>query len=95
MSTHSLLIAGLVAGVSTSTINVTIDDTSPQIFYSPLVLTAGSPDLQQGWNQYFNGSGFSTFPGQFGIGESAHATSLNGATLSIPFTGAFLAFNRR
>lgn len=72
-----------------TTFNITVDDTSPQIVYRPLISTSATPftDLQNGWLQFFNASGFNSFPGQRGLGESAHVTTKDGATMSIGFTG--------
>ncbi|KAI5123979.1 hypothetical protein M0805_006391 [Coniferiporia weirii] len=70
--------------------NFTVDDTSPQIVYSPPTITASSlsPDLKDGWNQYFNGSGFNAYPGQVGHNASLHITSMDGASFSIAFKGS-------
>ena len=69
--------------------NITIDDTTPQIVYTPLITSSVEPvtDLGAGWIPYFNISGFNTFPGEEGNGESLHITSDDGATLTIGFTG--------
>ena len=72
--------------------NLTIDDTSPQIVYSPPTYTGSSPDIQSTWNQYFDGVGFNTFPGQVGLrNESLHITQTDGANFSIAFTGQYSA----
>ncbi|THH07755.1 hypothetical protein EW145_g3171 [Phellinidium pouzarii] len=69
--------------------NFTVDDTSPQIIYSPPTLASASPDpdLQGGWNQYFNGSGYDAYLGQVGLNTSLHITSRDNATFSIAFKG--------
>ncbi|KAL5523805.1 hypothetical protein ACEPAG_7978 [Sanghuangporus baumii] len=68
--------------------NLTIDDTSPQIAYFPATLNTTTPDLSSGWNQYFNGVGFNTFPGEIGFrNASLHLTQMDGANFSIAFTG--------
>ncbi|KAL5528404.1 hypothetical protein ACEPAF_7540 [Sanghuangporus sanghuang] len=68
--------------------NLTIDDTSPQIAYLPATLNTTTPNLSSGWNQYFNGVGFNTFPGEIGFrNASLHLTQMDGANFSIAFTG--------
>ncbi|KAL5507260.1 hypothetical protein ACEPAH_6716 [Sanghuangporus vaninii] len=68
--------------------NLTIDDTSPQIAYLPATLNTTAPNLSSGWNQYFNGVGFNTFPGEIGFrNASLHLTQKDGANFSIAFTG--------
>jgi hypothetical protein len=71
--------------------NITIDDTAPQITYSPLIQSnqTTAPNLVDGWFLNFLDGGFNTSPGQVGVGQSAHVTGKDGATLSIAFTGAY------
>lgn len=72
-----------------TTFNITIDDTAPQIVYSPLIASSVTPsaDLGAGWIPYFNGSGFNTFLGEIANGESLHYTATDDATLTVGFTG--------
>ena len=69
--------------------NITIDDTAPQIVYTPLITSSVDPsnDLAAGWIPYFNISGFNAFPGEEASGQSLHITSDDGAALAIGFTG--------
>ena len=72
------------------TYNLTIDDTSPQIAYIPSTLIGGTPDLVSSWNEYFDGVGFNTFPGEVGyFNASRHITQMDGANFSIAFTGEY------
>ena len=73
--------------------DIDIDDTAPQITYSPLIQSneTYSPNPLDGWIlNFINGSGFNTSPGQIAVGQSAHITAKDGATMSIAFTGACL-----
>jgi len=74
----------------TTSYNITLDDISPQITYSPTTFTtfAPAPNLLDGWNVEFTQSGFASVPGQLGLGESLHVTQNDGATLAIGFTGS-------
>ena len=72
-----------------TTYNLTIDDTSSQIVYLPPTLVSATPDLLGGWNEYYNGTGFSSHLGETGLNASWHVTSRDGAALSIAFTGVF------
>ena len=80
-----------MAGVTTY--NFTVDDTSPQIVYLPPTLSSSSSDLQAGWNQYYNGTGFNAYPGQVGRNESWHVTNRDGAAFSIAFKGKSCVYN--
>ena len=64
-----------------------LDNSSPEVIYSPFADSFQQPDLLQGWNPYFSISGFPSVQGQIGIGTGFHLTSLNGATLSIQWHG--------
>lgn len=83
-----------MAELGPTTFNITIDDTAPQIVYSPLITSSVTPsaDLGAGWITFFNGSGFDTFPGEIAIGESLHDTARNNASLTIGFTGECLTY---
>jgi hypothetical protein len=70
-------------------LQIYIDDTSPTIAYYPFADTFGTPDLLAGWNPYYTGSGFASHQGQIGGGTSLHRTSLDGASASIQWNGAF------
>lgn len=65
-----------------------VDDTSPTIFYFPIGDTFSAPDLNAGWNPFFDISGYPTALGMTGNGTSYHVTSLGGASISIRWTGA-------
>jgi len=69
-----------------------VDDTSPTVNYYPavhnsIVLPGGSPPV--GWTPYYTESGYACSLGQEGRGISQHRTSLQGATLTLQFTGVF------
>ena len=64
-----------------------VDDTSPQIGYSPYADTLSLPDLTGGWNPYYDDSGFVDGPGETGSGNSAHITAHDGATISVRWRG--------
>lgn len=83
-----------MAELGPTTFNITIDDTAPQIVYSPLITSSVTPsaDLGAGWITFLNGSGFDTFPGEIAIGESLHDTARNNASLTIGFTGECLTY---
>jgi hypothetical protein len=66
---------------------VTIDDTSPCISYSPFRDTFTTPNLSAGWNPYYDQSGFATASGEIGNGTSLHITSLDGASLALQWRG--------
>ncbi|KAG6849640.1 hypothetical protein H0H93_006644 [Arthromyces matolae] len=68
-------------------LQISIDDTSPTIFYSPSADTFAGANLTAGWNPYFNSSGLVTSIGQIGIGTSFHITSRDNAALSITWKG--------
>lgn len=70
-------------------IQFAVDDSSPTIAYSPFPDTFSTPNLTAGWNPYFTGSGFAAALGQTGTGDSLHATSLNGASLTIQWHGVY------
>ena len=74
---------------SSTSYNITIDNTAPQIIYHPATSTdtSFSPRLDDGWFLQFNESGFASFPGQPGEGESFHVTQRDGANISLAFTG--------
>ncbi|KAL1679395.1 hypothetical protein EV122DRAFT_289577 [Schizophyllum commune] len=64
-----------------------VDDTSPQIGYSPYADTLSLPDLTGGWNPYYDNSGFADGLGETGSGNSAHITAHDGATISVRWRG--------
>ncbi|KAI5890681.1 uncharacterized protein SCHCODRAFT_02632581 [Schizophyllum commune H4-8] len=64
-----------------------VDDTSPQIGYSPFADTLSLPDLTGGWNPYYDDSGFADGLGETGSGNSAHITAHDGATISVRWRG--------
>lgn len=70
-----------------SFVQVTIDDTSPCISYSPFRDTFTTPNLSAGWNPYYDQSGFATSSGGTGNGTSLHITSLDGASLALQWRG--------
>ncbi|KAF8894333.1 hypothetical protein CPB84DRAFT_1293010 [Gymnopilus junonius] len=70
-----------------TSLQFTVDDTSPTISYSPFRDTLSTPDLSAGWNPYYNLSGFIHAQGEVGNGTSLHITSLNGASLALQFHG--------
>lgn len=69
-------------------LQLTIDDTSPTVSFSPFRDTLSTPNLSAGWNPYYATSGFASAPGQTGSGSSYHITSKNGAFLSLTWHGA-------
>ena len=73
---------------NSTTLQLTVDDTSPTIQYFPFADTFGQPDLLGGWNPYFTGSFFAATPGETGNGTSFHLTSHEGAVISLTFFGA-------
>ncbi|KAL1669703.1 hypothetical protein GGF50DRAFT_123010 [Schizophyllum commune] len=64
-----------------------VDDTSPQIGYSPYADTLSLPDLTGGWNPYYDDSGFAHGLDGTGSGNSAHITAHDGATISVRWRG--------
>ena len=68
-------------------LELTIDDTSPLIVYSPFRDTLSTPNLTTGWNPYYHSSGLASLIGQVGVGESYHITSMDGASLSVKWNG--------
>jgi hypothetical protein len=70
-------------------LQIYIDDTSPSVAYYPFADTFGPPDLLAGWNPYYTNSGYTAYQGQIGEGTSLHRTSLDGASLSIQWLGAY------
>ncbi|TDL24223.1 hypothetical protein BD410DRAFT_838270 [Rickenella mellea] len=82
------------SNASISEFTFTIDDTSPQVVYSPPSFTDTTPGTAQpdhgidaGWTPFFNGTGYDAYPGQPGVGESLHVTARDGASFSLTFTG--------
>ncbi len=71
--------------------NITIEDTSPTISYSPFADTFDTANVIAGWNPFFTGSGLasSSSLGLTGQGTSLHETSADGAKLSIQWNGEF------
>ncbi|KAJ6528001.1 hypothetical protein DFH09DRAFT_1186236 [Mycena vulgaris] len=63
--------------------NVTIQDNSPFISYSPFA-DAG---LAHGWQPWYSKSGFLKEPGEGGVGDSFHSTALPGASFNLEFHG--------
>ena len=47
-------------------VQLVVDDTSPEIVYSPFGDTFSTPDLLAGWNPYYSSSGFASVQGQVG-----------------------------
>jgi len=82
-----LIILVPAAGTVCSMAYFILDNSSPEVLYSPFADSFQQPDLLQGWNPYFSVSGFPSVQGQIGIGTAFHITSLNGATLSIQWHG--------
>ena len=73
-----------------SSFSFAVDDTAPQIAYSPATSTTiglTQADLQDGWDLLFQDTGFSSFPGQLGQGASLHLTSKDGASFTLNFSG--------
>jgi hypothetical protein len=70
-------------------LQIYVDDTSPSITYYPFADTFGPPNLNAGWNPYYTGSGYAAYQGQTGQGTSLHRTSLDGASFSIQWNGAY------
>ena len=70
-------------------IQLYVDDTSPTITYYPFGDTFGAPDASAGWNPYYTEIGYAHFQGQTGEGSSLHRTSLDGASFSIQWNGAY------
>ncbi|ESK92053.1 hypothetical protein Moror_10337 [Moniliophthora roreri MCA 2997] len=68
--------------------DIVVDDSSPTIFYTPFSDTFGTiPNFPAGWNALLNFS-FAGFPIQVSRNMSTvHATSRDGASLSINFQG--------
>ncbi|KAG5651872.1 hypothetical protein H0H81_007119 [Sphagnurus paluster] len=73
--------------MANNTSRITVDDTSPAISYLPLRDTLSTVNLTAGWNPFFSESGFIKALGDTGVGTSFHATSLDGATISIVWAG--------
>lgn len=73
---------------NSTTLQISIDDSSPTIQYFPFADTLGVPNLLGGWNPYFTGSSFAAAPGETGNGTSLHLTSHDGAAISLTFFGA-------
>ena len=73
---------------NSTTLQLSIDDSSPTIQYFPFADTLGQPNLLAGWNAYFTGSFFAATPGETGNGTSLHLTSHDGAAISLTFFGA-------
>lgn len=69
--------------------NITIDDTSPTIVYTPAADTFGSADIINSWNPSFNGTNFASPStlGMTGQGQSFHITARDGATFNIKWNG--------
>lgn len=78
---------GQVHEFMANSVQVTIDDTSPCISYSPFRDTYTTPNLSAGWNPYYDKSGFATSSGEIGNGTSLHITSLDGASLALQWHG--------
>src|SRR5258708_5317767 len=57
-------------------IELTINDTSPLVIYSPFRVASPTFNLTSGWNPVFNKS-LATYTGQLGVGESSHVTSMD------------------
>ncbi|KAG2154362.1 uncharacterized protein EDB93DRAFT_1320066 [Suillus bovinus] len=70
-----------------STSQFYVEDDSPEIIYYPFVDTSLSPNISAGWEQVYSGSGVASSPGQDGIGDSTHSTSLNEASFMIKWNG--------
>ncbi|CAA7260663.1 unnamed protein product [Cyclocybe aegerita] len=68
-------------------VQLTIDDSSPSVAYSPFRDTLGAPNPTAGWNPYYDPNGYAASPGQLANGTSLHITSLNGAALAVQWTG--------
>ena len=68
-------------------VQLVVDDTSPEIVYSPFGDTFSTPSTLEGWNPYYSASGFVTSQGEVGNGTSFHITSLDGAVLSLQWRG--------
>ncbi|KAJ7164770.1 hypothetical protein C8R43DRAFT_988380 [Mycena crocata] len=66
--------------------NLTFDDTSPFLTYSPFADVSYSP-LTNGWIPWYSGSGFISTNGEGGTGDSFHRTSLDGASVNLEFYG--------
>lgn len=67
---------------------LTVDDSSPQIIYSPAVDPYGNHTSLSGWDAVYTGSETPEEPGKSGKGETFHVTSLDGAQVSVQWTGA-------
>ncbi|KAF8840701.1 hypothetical protein BDN67DRAFT_968142 [Paxillus ammoniavirescens] len=76
--------AGCMAG---SLPQFSVPDDSPEISYFPFVNLVPSPNVTDGWQLLYNGSGAATAPGQLGVGVSYHYTTLNGASFMIDWNG--------
>jgi hypothetical protein len=72
-----------------NSIQLSVDDSSPEIVYSPFRDSFSTPELLHGWNPFYSISGFATTIGMFGNGTSFHITSLDGATLSLQWHGMY------
>jgi hypothetical protein len=64
-----------------------VNNSSPQLYYSPFADTLSIPNFLQGWNPCFSISACPTFPGEQGNGSSYHVTSSDGAMFSIQWWG--------
>ncbi|KAL0947666.1 hypothetical protein HGRIS_013754 [Hohenbuehelia grisea] len=60
-----------------------INDTSPFLTYLPYA----QGGISEGWDPYYDSSGFNRQFGDFGIGPSHHLTSFNGASVEFVFNG--------
>jgi hypothetical protein len=66
-----------------------VPDDSPEISYFPFVNLEPSPNVTDGWQLLYTGSGAATAPGQLGVGVSYHYTTLNGASFMIDWNGVY------
>lgn len=73
---------------NSTTLQLSVDDSSPTIEYIPFPDTLGTPNLLGGWNPYFTESAFASTPGESGNGTSLHLTSHDQAAISLTFFGA-------
>ncbi|KAL4078287.1 hypothetical protein V8B97DRAFT_1245781 [Scleroderma yunnanense] len=64
-----------------------INNDSPEVGYFPSVNLEPSPNITNGWELLYSGSGAAVAPGEVGVGTSYHYTSLNGTSLMIQWNG--------
>jgi hypothetical protein len=68
--------------------HLTVDDTAPQISFTPNVDPRNQGDPRKGWQTLYIALDEPNHIGVYGVGESYHVTALDGAQLSVEWNGA-------